>query len=171
MASWPANGSTNWNDAMSGFIDIEHNSDGTHNVKGVYAKLKITGTQDISATTSETLELNTLDFESTTGMCDTANYRITPGVAGYYIITAYCVLGEVSAAHAYITIYKTGSVSLGASSSYAGSAAATLYLNVATIVPLTAEEYVYVKVYNGDGGTRTTGSGQAWLSLAKIGRA
>ncbi len=33
MAEWPANGETDWNTKMNAFVDIGHESDGTHGTK------------------------------------------------------------------------------------------------------------------------------------------
>ena len=35
MADWPADGVTNWNATMKAFVDVEHNTDGTHKVETI----------------------------------------------------------------------------------------------------------------------------------------
>jgi len=39
MATWPANGDTDWNTAMLAYLAVEHNTDGTHKVYSAYTTL------------------------------------------------------------------------------------------------------------------------------------
>lgn len=64
--------------------------------------------QAYSATTATKVQLNAEDFDTASCFDSTTNYRFTPNVAGYYLITA-SILTSQSAGYFAVYLYKNGS--------------------------------------------------------------
>jgi hypothetical protein len=171
MAAWPENGSTNWNDTMKAFIDVEHNADGTHNISAVCAKMYLGTAQAVTNASEEDIVLDTVSFETTTGICSTSTGRITPGTAGYYFV---CGTGSLSSMGAdkqiVVRIYKNTTL-IDEQRVFNSLVGASLAIKAGTHVYLSASDYVKIAVYNGDSSTRNTLSGISVMNLSihKIG--
>jgi hypothetical protein len=91
-------------------------------------------TQSISAGTWTKIQYNTENFDTNSNY-DTANYRFTPTVAGYYQVSASGAL-NASATYLYMAIYKNGSAvavsPFAASGGVGGVVVGLIYLNGTT---------------------------------------
>jgi len=56
MATWPANGTTDWNTAMLAYLAVEHNTDGTHKANAKYAPIDSTDTKIFTKYLTGTLD-------------------------------------------------------------------------------------------------------------------
>lgn len=122
---------------------------------GAVTTAKITGgpafsayrnaTQSVTSATWTKVQLNNEDFDTAGAFDSTANYRFTPLVAGYYLIT-FCVSGTTSYNEVLSAVYKNGSEyqwgsrTASTALSYTSSGSVVMYLNGST-------DYVEVFAY------------------------
>lgn len=86
MATWPATGDADWNTKMLAYLAVEHNTDGTHNISQIAAKMYLSANQNnLTSGTATIVQLDTDDYDTDT-ITDTAAYKITPTTAGYYLV-------------------------------------------------------------------------------------
>ena len=113
------------------------------------------GNQSISASTLTKVQFNTKNFDTATCYDNTTNYRFTPTVAGYYLITANVEYSTTSGAGVLIIntiLYKNGSAyakgtqsPAGATNNVGTSVTSVVYLNGSTDY---VEIYSYQNVAN-----------------------
>ncbi len=77
-----------------------------------FSAYRATSTQNVSTNTWTKAQLNAEDFDTASAFDSSTNYRFTPQIAGYYIITGSIQPDSSSAfgAGVYAAIYKNGSV-------------------------------------------------------------
>ena len=65
--------------------------------------------QTLSSNTLTKLQFQTEEWDTASAFDNTTNYRFTPNVAGYYLVTGSMTLGDTNSNN-YVAIYKNGSV-------------------------------------------------------------
>jgi hypothetical protein len=138
---------------------------GTLNAAGPTFSAYFNGsTQSITASTWTKITMNAKDFDTNTNYDATTNYRFTPTVAGYYMITSTVAFSGGGSATAYnLAFYKNGTLYKGvqaytvANANTGASIALPILFNGST-------DYVEVWVYGSQsftlyGSTNTTGGG------------
>ena len=108
------------------------------------------GNQTISDNTLTKVTFNAEDFDTANCFDSTTNYRFTPNVAGYYIVTCGIDVGATgSCSRGVPAIYKNGSIyrsgtNIGTTTIYSGVVSAQVYFNGSTD---------YIEIYGQLGGT------------------
>lgn len=111
-------------------------------------------TQSISASTWTKITMNAKDFDTNTNYDATTNYRFTPTVAGYYLITStiYWENGTASQAGTNLAIYKNSTIYKGVRNLVSANAG-----GISTIaLPILfngSTDYVEIYVWSGQSGT------------------
>ena len=125
------------------------------------------GNQSISATTWTKAALNAKEYDTASAFDNTTNYRFTPQVAGYYLLSAFSFInGSANPTYTRASIWKNGSeyksTFLYGNGNTNGVATITtlVYLNGSTDY---IEMYLYISggssVYASNGATNTYMSG------------
>ena len=111
---------------------------------------------NVTNTTWTKIQLQTENFDTANCFDNTTNYRFTPNVAGYYLISGCLLFGTTT--NARMSIYKNGAgVASGGCAGVSGlnaqgSTSVILYLNGST-------DYVELYGYQATGGTVSTSPG------------
>ena len=121
--------------------------------------------QSIGNATFTKLQFNTEIFDTTSDF-DTTNYRFTPSVEGYYLITVNGFIASLAnATNAIVTIYKNGSevhrgtqVLQGGTSSALSVASGLLYMNGST-------DYVEGYIYHNNGSSRNANADERYNNM------
>lgn len=118
--------------------------------------------------------LDTIAANCVDGIEDTANNRITPGVAGWYEISAslYVSAGMVDTVSYLMSLYKNGA---GGTQIGLGSIQASGTAEHTIVIPrrrylLTATDYLELFLYHGSAATVDAAANQAgsWLDVARV---
>jgi len=113
-------------------------------------------TQSVSSGISTKIQFQTEDLDSNNNFDSTTNYRFTPTVAGYYLLTA-CVRCDSGNAEHFLTIFKNNAnnrnlFDLQATNVYAMNGSALVYANGSS-------DYFEVFFFQNSGTSKTTASG------------
>lgn len=122
--------------------------------------------QSISHATFTKLQLNTKVFDTTSDFDNSTNYRFTPSVEGYYLITVNGFIANLSdGKYAITTIYKNGSevhrgtqVLQGGVSSSLSVASGLIYMNGST-------DYVESYIYHNYGSSRNANADERYNNM------
>ena len=144
-----------------GFMTQAKMGAGVYSTGGPCFSVYLGSTQTVSSGVYTKLSLNTELFD-TDNCWDTALFRFTPNVAGYYFFTAKgATNSSTSASIDVLSIYKNGTQNLIGPSSYSTSTnglacavSGLIYMNGTT-------DYIEFWGYNGGSGTDTFIAGQA----------
>jgi hypothetical protein len=120
----------------------------------------LNGNQTISVNTWTKVTLNTETFDTNSNFDPTTNYRFTPTVAGYYLIS-WSVYNVGAAFNGYSQLYKNGTgVAYGSSAATSGGTTAQLsggsYLVSMNGSTDYLELYTYAGITNVTGGSSVT---------------
>ena len=94
MATWPANGNTDWNTKMLAYLAVEHNTDGTHSMHdatGGYAQVDVDGVKTNVYTKYFTGNLDADASTSVAHGCTAANILAVNVIAYDDVIVGYRV--------------------------------------------------------------------------------
>ena len=96
MASLPTIGGSDgtWGTTLNGFLEEEHASDGSHDIKWHGAKMYKSAAQTLS-TTNETLVVMDADESDYYDMTDTTAGKIAPTKEGMYIVSGQVTFTDV----------------------------------------------------------------------------
>jgi hypothetical protein len=113
-------------------------------------------TQSVSNGISTKIQFQTEDLDSNNNFDSTTNYRFTPTVAGYYLLTA-CLRCDSGNSEHFLTIYKNNGAirnlfDLQATNVYAMNGSALVYANGSS-------DYFEVFFFQNSGTSKTTASG------------
>jgi len=113
-----------------------------------YARMFVTAAQDNLTDvtwTTITLDTDTYDFSTIT---DLANYKITPAVAGYYMVIGQVTYANVIAEKTYSAqIYKNGDTAMTTKNQQNGAATTDVSVPVSDVLLLDADDYVQLRGY------------------------
>ena len=120
-----------------------------------YARMYQTAAQDnLTDTVWTVVTLDTDDFDSGT-ITDTANYKITPGVAGRYLVIGQVTYSNVIADKLYYAqIYKNGTAPVTTASLHSSAITSDMAVSVTDVVSLAADDYIQLRC-NVDAGAST----------------
>ena len=132
---------SNQDAANKAYVDSLHKPNG---------KLGMSTTQALATDTWETVELDTIDSDFTDSIEDGTNHKITPGVAGFYIIIGSVGLltdGQGNYSFAVAVSKNVGLEVIGVSQIYKSDPLATsIVIGPAVIVYLSASDYIQLRV-------------------------
>jgi len=95
--------------------------------------------------TTITLDTDTFDFSTIT---DLSNYKITPAVAGYYMVLGQVTYANVIAEKTYYAqIYKNGTTATATRSQQNGAATTDVSVTVQDVVLLDDDDYIQLRGY------------------------
>ena len=113
-----------------------------------YARIFSTAAQDNLTDVTWTkivLDTDTFDFSTIT---DLSNNKITPGVAGYYVVIGQITYANVIAEKTYAAqIYKNGSTAMTTRNQQNGAAVTDVSVMVCDVLLLDADDYVQLRGY------------------------
>ena len=113
-----------------------------------YARMYVTAAQDNLTDvtwTTITLDTDTFDFSTIT---DLSNYKITPAVAGYYMVLGQVTYANVIAEKTYYAqIYKNGTTATATRSQQNGAATTDVSVTVQDVVLLDDDDYIQLRGY------------------------
>ena len=115
------------------------------------------------------LQFNTKIFDTTNDYDNSTNYRFTPSVEGYYLITANGFIASLAdAKQMLVTLYKNGSeihrgsqVTNGASGSNQSVVSGLLYFNGST-------DYVEAYIYHSHGSSRNANADERFNNMTAV---
>jgi len=113
-----------------------------------YARMYNTAAQNnLTDVTWTTITLDTDTFDSGT-ITDLSNYKITPAVAGYYMVLGQITYENVVAEKTYYAqIYKNGTTATATRSQQNGAATTDVSVVVHDVVLLDADDYIQLRAY------------------------
>ena len=114
-------------------------------------------TQSITGGTNTKLAFQVKEFDTASCFDNTTNYRFTPNVAGYYMVTAAAELATVGNGYYLLKLYKNGSLAK-YGSNFASSAGAYPCSNLAALVYLNGSTD-YIEMYAAAAGNSTVNYG------------
>lgn len=154
--SSPVAGQTGYNSTL-GILETWNGSvwNGSNGAAPAFSAYNSIATSCPNASTTK-LQYSNVEFDTASCYDATTNYRYTPNVAGYYLVTGASTIagGGVMALHIFKngSIFKTGG-QIVCSGSYAqATVAAVIYLNGSS-------DYIELHLYNATGSTTTVYTG------------
>ncbi len=155
MATWPANAETDWNTKMKAFVDVEHNTDATHNIPDATIQVGLSGSAVASI-------FGTRTFNDTTPAALAESTVYASQCDGYLTVS-----GKGSnATEIYIRIKNGSAPSTSDSAAVDTDVVATVEANAnlsnGVTVPIRKDDYIYLApVLNG--------TDMNWISFLPIG--
>ena len=138
----------------------------------VYAKMRRNTIQSINSGSETVVEFNAEVFESSAGINNTGTFRITPGVAGKYILSASIKMAIIpDQKFVLFKIRVSGSTIAQVQQKQSTATTGDMVMNITTIVDLTAANYIDCTVEHDSGTAKDVSSGEAatFMAVAKIG--
>jgi len=172
MASLPTVGGSagTWGTLLNEFLGVGHTSTGITKVNAVYANTYLGTNQSIPTGTITQIAFDTVNFQSSTGIIDTTNHKITPGESGIYLIMgSICFASVVPGVIEGLYLYKNGS-SLISSTAYSMGTTMAPKVNVIALASLNNTDYLTMSFYHNKGSAASLYSGDSntWLAAIKI---
>ena len=129
----------------------------------------LSANQSIATSTYTKLEIDTVDFDTSSDYDNTTDYRFTPSVAGYYQVTALAsTSGLANATVHFINIYKNGSIFARGSRFANGATAGTQSVATKLIYMNGTTDYLEFYVFHNHGSSLNTIAGADFTYASAI---
>ena len=155
MATLPTVGGSNntWGTELNAYLQIEHNTDGTHKQSTFSAHKNAVDQTGIATATSTKVTFETEDWDTNNNF---ASSRFTPSIAGKYhlIASVYYATSVVDTMYVNIYIYKNGALWKGQNNRASGALDLTSFMDVIVDANGTTD-YFEVYTYHNAGTDRT----------------
>ena len=134
----------------------------------VYGRLSNSSAQSVSSGSDTKVTFNTADLDSGS-ICSTANNRITPGVAGYYLVSANVGITELEGSKYMRVRIKKNTTIIAEDNRTTSYGGASIACCATTFIDIDADDYIEVYVQHNQGSARdlATGSDQS-LSVVRM---
>lgn len=157
-----------WGTTLNQFLEEEHASDGSHDIKFVGAKMYKSAAQTLD-TTGETLVVMDADEIDYQDLTDTTDGKIAPPKTGLYLISGQVTFGNIPN-NTTIRVDIKRSDDIVSSSFFRSYINATATIPFSTVIEVLGTDYFQVFATSSTAGTTiTTGADNTYFQVYRIG--